>query len=257
MTLAWSTQNANNKGDRAMLSRIAGLFVLTLVFSVGLVRAETVDSFDAGIQSLYVSSSQHHGSQQVDAGTDVAIGEYRDLSLDWTSGFLDFANVMVSGTDGLFMFNEYSYGPLQSTGVATLTWDGADSPNVRSYSLGKSFKNDDRFLIEIDATAGMDLALTVYSSSTLASTASISVPNGYSGEWSIPFTNFSQASGAAGPVDFSDVQAIELILDGTSHPGSSIILNSIRTAGVSVPEPSMFALLSVMTLSLLGFRRRW
>jgi hypothetical protein len=163
---------------------------------------------------------------------------------------------MVSGSSGLFMFNEYMVGPFTSSGKATITWDGDNSPGVLSYLLDDSLlkENANTFKIDVGATGGMDLLMTVYTDATHASaTAPILVPNGFSGPLYIPYSAFTQpVAGASAPADFSDVGAITLSLDGTAHAGSSIILNSVET----VPEPSTLALAVFGAMALLVVARR-
>jgi hypothetical protein len=231
-----------------MFLRNAGLFALVFVFSAAIAEASMIDSFDGGSQSLFVTVSQPDVHQQVNAGSGT-IGSYRDISLLWNAGFLDYANVMVSGSSGMFGFNQLTS---DSTGKATITWDGSDSPNVLDYKLDQDLTlgGDNGFLIDIGTSAGMTLTMTVYTNATSSSSYTKTLASGFSGLLYVPYSSFAQVG--TDPAEFDSIGAIQLLLDGTAHPGSNIAISSIQT----VPEPSAFAMLVVGAVALLGIGRR-
>jgi hypothetical protein len=242
-----------------MLIRIASLLALVSIFSVGATEAALIDSFDTGTQSLFVSGAQLQASQQLNVGTGTAIGGYRDISLKWTSGFLDFASVSISGPQGLFVFTQLNSAPA-STGEASITWDGSDTPNLLSYLLKANLteNSDDKFIIDVNTVAGsgMDILMTVYSDSARASRKTISLPGGYSGALPMLYSDFLPI-GTGGAADFSSVGAIVLTCDGSAHEGASIVLNSVETAHEVVPEPSTLVMLAFGAMALVGMGRRW
>jgi hypothetical protein len=242
-----------------MLFRIASLLTLISIFSIGVADAAIIDSFDTGTQSLFVSGAQMSASQQLNVGTGTAIGGYRDISLEWTSGFLDFASVSISGPQGLFVFTQLNSAPA-STGKATITWDGADTPNLLSYLLGADLmsNSDDKFLLDINTVAGsgMDILMTVYSDSARVSEKMISLSGGFSGGLPVLYSDFSPV-GTGGAADFFSVGAIVLTCDGTAHPGATIVLNSVGTTHEAVPEPSALVMLAFGALAFIGMGRHW
>ncbi len=223
---------------------------LALIFSVGSARATLIDSFSDGKQSLFVSYDQTSDSSNVGSGISNVIGGYRDVSLQWLSGDLDFANVLTSA--GKFSFTEGT-----SEAQVVLMWDGDNALSSLNYLLGANLTDggDNGFLLNVLATTdtGVDLTMTVYTDATHASTYGTPIAGGFSGGKVLSYGDFTPLTGAAGPADFSNVGAIVLTLSGSGHSGSDITLGTIQT----VPEPSSFALAAIGAAVALGLRRRW
>ncbi len=232
------------------------LCTVALALSVGSARATLIDSFSDGSQSLFVSSDQTNDSSNVGPGTSNVIGGYRDVSLQWLSGDLDFANVLTSA--GKFSFTQGT-----SEAKVALTWDGDNAISSLNYLLGANLTSgsDNGFLLNILATTdtGVDLTMTVYTDASHASTYGTPIAGGFSGGKILSYGSFTPLTGAAGAADFSNVGAIVLTLSGYGHSGSDITLGTIQTTsnGAPVPEPSTFALAAIGAAVAWGLRRRW
>ena len=240
-----------------MLMRIAGVFALVWFFSAACAEATLIDSFGAGSdgvsQSLIVWSGYQSDSSQVNPETGIAIGGYRDMALQWESGGPAFADVLVTGGAGSFSFTQ---GTAQ--GNTTLTWDGANTPNVLSYALNTDITDggvENGFVMNVAEITGTGLTftVTVYTDATDYSRFSGTLPGGLSGDQALPFSSFTQ--GGAGPATFANVGAIVFNIDGAGRSGSDITINSIRTANIEVPEPSAIALAMIAAM-LFGVRWR-
>jgi hypothetical protein len=230
------------------------LCALVLLCSAGTAGASLIDSFNAGSQTLFVWPGAPTASNQANPGTGTAIGGYRDITLQWISGDLDFANVLASSPTGKFSFTEGT-----AEGKVDITWDGANTPSVLSYLLGANLTTggDDEFRLVVDAVtgSGVPMTMTVYTDATHASAYSTTVPAGTTGNVFVPYASFAQV--AAGPANFANVGAIVLEFNGTGHVGSDITLGLIQTQQ-SVPEPSTLALSAIgaLVLGLVSRRRK-
>ncbi|MEN6452087.1 MAG: PEP-CTERM sorting domain-containing protein [Thermoguttaceae bacterium] len=223
------------------------LCAIVLLFLVAAANATMIDSFGSGKQSLSVDPDSQFASGQV--ATSAAIGGYRDISLQWKSGDLDFANVTPSG--GKLTFTQST-----SESIATVTWDGENSPDVRSYLLGANLTSGgkDGFSIPLFAVTGssIDLSLTVYTDAGHASLLTMTLPAGGPRTLSLRYTDFRGIGGVT--ADFTNVGAIVLGLSGVGHLGSDVTIGSIQT--VTTPEPSTLALLAIGAAALIALRRR-
>jgi hypothetical protein len=228
-----------------------------LILAAANVQATVIDLFDAAPQYCSVSAGGTSSSDHGNPGAS-AIGGYRDIAMTWVNGKRSSAEVF-TGADGTGL--SFTQGTSQAK--TTVIWDGANTPNVISYLLGKDLTigGDNEFLLDIgEVTAtGLNLKMTVYSADAdHASVYSTFVPSGSGSVLSVLYGAFAQAAGAGHAADFGSVGAISLELNGTGNSGSDITLNSIKTGfSPTVPEPSTLALAAIGFLAFFGVGRRW
>jgi hypothetical protein len=234
-----------------MIKRTGVLLAAVLAFSAANVEATLIDSFSAKSQSYLASRWRQSDSGQKRPGSDVAIGGYRDVGVRWISGGMSRVKVFADRDEPGFDFTE-GFGQA----IARLTWDGANSPDRLSFSLGADLKSggDDDFLFDIGKVSGNGtrLKMTVYTSATHASVYTSVVEAGTSGDLKIPYSSFRPVGCYCG-ADFSHVGAIVLELSGVGRAGSDITINSIRT---SAPEPSSLVLAAIGAIAFLGLKKR-
>ena len=97
----------------------------------------------------------------------------------------------------------------------------------------------------------MHLNLTVYKDSNTSWHRDLYLPEGTTGNVSIPYDSLVNDLNL--PIDFSNVGAIVLELGGLGCPSSDIRINSLRT---DVPEPSTLVLLASLAAVFFGLKRR-
>ncbi len=237
-----------------MIPRIAILLVAVSILSVGAAQATLIDSFNAEEQFLHTRTSNPIVWNQVEPGSTVAIGKFRDVMLQLTSGRSDYSEVMTD-FGGVFTFTQGT-----AEGLARITWDGEDSENTLRFSLNQDLQSptEDGFLIDIAEVTGTGviLQLDVYTNDAdHVSSYTTLVSAGTSGTLLAPYASFIP-SGGSGSANFDDVDAIVLTFDGTGHAGSDITIGSIETG--KVPEPTVWTILATGMASLMftGWRRR-
>jgi hypothetical protein len=239
-----------------MIYRSAAAFLAVLAAVLALsaanVQATLIDSFDAGSQSLSASPGTPYSLSQSHVGPD-ALGDYRDVAIQWLAGRQSYVDVLADPTLAGLSFT-------QGTGqaVTTVTWDGLHIPNVLTYTLNANLTTggENEFVFDVEQVTGpLSLTLTVYTNdASHSSVYSCPMTVAMTGTTlSVPYTSFS------GTANFSDIDAIVLRLDGTGHSGSDVTLKSLKTddKGPSVPEPSTLALAAVGAFVFLGAGRRW
>jgi hypothetical protein len=240
-----------------MVHRTAALLVAIVVLSAANANATLIDSFDVASQSSWASASIPDSSSQAHPGTTTAIGGYRDVAIHWLLGAKSYVDVL-TGMDG----SELAFAQGSGQAETTVTWDGANSPNVLSYSLGADLttNGNNEFVLDIAEVTGtgLNLTMTVYNTDGIhASTYTTVVPANTVGDFAIKYSSFTSTSvGISGIADFVHTGAIVLDLSGSSHSGSDITINSISTAtGTTAPEPSTLTML-LGTLAVFGLLRR-
>ncbi len=162
------------------------------------------------------------GSSTVAGGVDV-LGGHRGLALARRSGT---GTVTVGVSGGVLTFSSASSPATRGEAVAS--WDGDSDPLTLSpnglggidlTSAGDAFR-----LRLLQATAGTELTLAVYTSSENASAFGLVVPAiAASTDIDVPFSSFVSLSGAG--ATFTSVGAVTLTIRGT---GSSVALDPIR-----------------------------
>jgi hypothetical protein len=232
---------------------VLAALVAVCTLSATNVQATLIDSFDKGVQTLMTSPDQTYNLSQANVGVSAAIGAYRNLAIQWVSGRESYADVFAGPTLTGLSFT-------QGTGeaIATVTWDGPDTPNVLDYALNADLAtgNQNEFVFDFAGVtgSGVNLTLTVFTNDAAhSSTYTHLMPAGTSGTFAVPYTSFS------GSATWADIDAIVLTLNGTGHAGSDLSLNSIKTddKAPGVPEPSTLAMTMIGAMVLLGAGRRW
>jgi hypothetical protein len=233
-----------------MVQRACVFLAAVFLLSAANVQATVIDSFNAADQTLMVTRSNPDMSEQMPVGS--AIGGFRDISLHRVSSQPIFVNVFSDSQDSGLFFS-------QGTGEAetTVTWDGANSPNLRSYLLNAPLtsEGENRFLLHVaDVTGtGINVTMTVYTNDDTHYSATDSVWVTAADVISLPYTSFTH-NGPDGAANFADVDAIVLRLSGTGHVGSDVAITKLETAA---PEPSTLVLAVIGVVVSLCVGRRW
>ena len=208
-----------------MLMRIGGVLAVVLILSANRVEATMIDSFDAGPQSLAVGPGQTSASGEVNPGTDVAIGGYRDLALQWSSGGPNYASVFVSGSGGNFCFTQGT-----ATGNVTITWIDRLPEAALSFGLSANLTagGDNEFVMDVREITGTGLKFSVgvYTDATHYSEYSGTLPSGTSGNQALLYSSLSQAG--VGPADFAARRA-RSCSTSTALVTLALTLQSIRS----------------------------
>ncbi len=211
---------------------IASMVLALLVVGVILAAAVAIDTFNAGTQDLTADPTTTSISGFVNAAGDV-IGTERDTQVNWQSGAGE-----VKVEIDRFESNKLSFTQGSGvTGDALLQWDGSDGSMNRQYTLGADLTDsntNDSFVLRLlanDLSTG--ITLKVYTDASNWSQYSLntpgSIPDGSHVDIVIPFTSFSTGTGASGPATFSNVGAVEMVIDGTLNQGADMSLDFLET----------------------------
>ncbi len=143
----------------------------------------------------------------------------------------------------------------QTSGYSLVLWDGAENLRGNDYGLGANFAGEDGIdfqLTDVDSFGmGLTIKLFVFTSESQYSEIAIPIDAGIGSE-RVLFSNFSTGSGgllqnqsnalflptaaASSAADFSRVNAIALLIDGTATPDADTSLNLLETF-VNPPQP--------------------
>jgi hypothetical protein len=204
-------------------------------------------------------------SQVGSAGDATILGGYRDLGAELKSVLIPGAegSVSIGASGGVLNFSTSSI----STGTGVVRWDGASSgPAINTSGLGGlnigNVFTDAFELTTVFSDSGYTFVIDAYTSATqwssvsvLATSHAFSIPGSVS---LIPLIGFLDCTnafpvpgvtvscGAGGPVDFSNLGALQVTIDPLGASTSiDLTINQARV----VPEPAGLALVS---LALLG-----
>jgi hypothetical protein len=203
-----------------LLLAVGGSALLMVVLMVGIALAApiTIDAFDEGEQNLAVNFASTLDADTVTATSGI-LGTERDVSLSFDAGVgLGDITLRIDrfGASNVLAFNEES----QTEGSAQIQWDGEDGDAVSLDTTGlggvdltDGGENDGFQLLVIQADAGFDLTISVYSSTQVASytiqlLSTVSSPGQ---SFFVPFTSFNGAQSvftSTGAVTF-DIDAGE------------------------------------------------
>lgn len=239
------------EGDTLLRARefvVAGFTGLVMgLVGAASASALTIDDFDAG--SLVFVPASSTSEVQVPGAM---LGGERDETVTNTGA----SGGIGAGAAG----GDYSYGAINASGSALLTWDGPDASSALDPTgLGGIDLTEggirDGFSIEIlsnDLVA--PLVLTVYSTATDFSQITVSTPGGIpSGPSTALGIAFSDLIPTGAGADFTNVGALTLEIDGSSQPQLDLTIGSITTT--PVPQPTTIAQLG-LGLGLLSWLRR-
>ena len=209
---------------------VLALLVIGIVYAAPIV----VDSFDVGEQALWVSATKTSDSDYVEHG-DILGGE-RDTFLTYSSGTGARINLDIDfgGTSNRLA---YTAGDTME-GTAEIQWDDDDNgaPSL-NYALNQDLSGDDGFLVEVifDDLEGK-ITMEAHTDATHWSNMTIDLPGGLDDPTNRMDLFFDQGSftqqGTDGPVNWSDVDAIVLKLDGTVDPALDVTIDSVESTSV-------------------------
>ncbi len=188
-----------------------------------------------------------------------ALGGHRDIHSSITANpsnnFID--NSIHNGGNSRWSISQGD----ELEGISMVTWDGDDNDanGVATAGLGSvdlSPLGEDRFELGIDfMDVPGDISIQVWSN---GGADTDTVTHNLAGGVFAPTTEtflFSEFTG----VDFGDVSALKLTVDGTVIPSLDMNIDFIRSAQPTptpgVPEPATFGLLGLAGLAMLRRRR--
>jgi hypothetical protein len=240
-----------------MTPRAMAFLATAIMLCASNVHAEsvTIDDFSTppGLgHSPRLTANGPFAQNATNLDSSSVIGGWRYISLQRLAGEPTYVDVFSSPNPGLF----FSQGT--GSAIATLIWDGANPSNGLTYGLDANLTSGggDEFVLDVAGVTerGIDVKMTVYTQDAnnperiySSTTGSRLVDKG----GIVTFDFFTDFTGNA---NFADIDTIVLELNGSTHPGSCIALNSFRMAA---PEPSTLLLAGVGVLVFLGVRRRW
>jgi len=215
--------------------------ILILMAFASSSSATVIDSFSTA-QSLNLATVGSISSSVSSTAGDI-LGIERDMTLEMFSG----SAISVQADLGGFSILDQSQNSA-TTGKTTITWDGVDgSPSIDYTGLGG-----------VDLTNGGDnnaIIISVLFDDLPAELIISAYTNG--GNWSkytaslpglifaspatvvMAFDDFVVQSGSG--VDFTDIGAISLVVNGTLYGGTDMMIDNVETN--TVPEPSTLILL--------------
>ena len=172
------------------------------------------------------------------------------------SGILDDAGILggerdtlvtrTSGAGSVLVDSNISSAPLNSylthgqdgnaLGYTLLTYDGNDgSTTLNPTGLGGlnfTSGGDDRFRVLVPSSdQGAVLKITVYTSATSCSSQSVSIASAVSTPtyFTFLYSNFTTAAGCSSAASFTNVGAVQLLIDGTSTNALDIGIDLLQT----------------------------
>ena len=214
--------------------------VLGLCVSAAPAAYITVDDFSDGVTDLTVYDGAASDSDS-DAGLSGVIGGQRDVDVVWTEGPGD-VTVRINFRS-FSSFVAFAEGPA-TTGEVTLGYGGGGDLGA---DLTDSGANDRLRMTFNTADILGEIDITVETSGVGSSAWSGSTPAGIN---NVDTTFDVLFSAFAGSADFSDVDAIEIVIAG-GHNGDYVI----KDVG-AVPEPMTVSVLALGATAMLIRRRR-
>lgn len=236
---------------------LAALLGISLFLVVSTASADIfIDGF-SDFQDVSVSGMPIGPKSTTDFLSGAAIlGAERDIFLERTSSNGGSVSVDVNSSFADAM--AFASSPA-TTGRGLITYDGVDGNNALDYEGlgGVDLTGSGQYYgLTLHSTSdlGATIRFTIYTDALHYSTYTLPVladPTFTFARYFADFSDFTDA-GLSGGADFSNVGAIVMELDGTSHPGTDIGFDYFAA---TVPEPSG-ALLLLCAGMLLIFRSR-
>jgi hypothetical protein len=142
----------------------------------------------------------------------------------------------------------YNTRTVQTSGSAEFGYDGVDDdafvPSTASLNLDLDPMALSTFDFDVSSNgvSGLTLQVQIWTNGAMSSSPVLSVPDGFSGRFFVPFTLF------VGAASFSDVDAILVLLSSPPQAAANqtFVLDTLSAS--SIPEPTSFALLGVVGL---------
>jgi len=210
-------------------------------------HALLIDDFSTaqGVNALDPQATD--ANQVIGAGI---VGSERDLEVTRTSGFL----VTMGTSAGRLVYGQVGGG----VGSGRIAWDGTDSDAALDPSgLGGVDFGDGgaSSMLAIELLLDdvpIDVVLVAYTDAANSSTATVSLPGGIPPAAPVTllvdFADFGVLSGSG--VDFSNVGAFELLVDGSALSSVNIEFEAIRT--IPEPAPALLVAFGLLALALLA-----
>jgi hypothetical protein len=217
-------------GIHARLTIGVILLLSLMLAGAALAAAVQVDDFNEGsLGSIRASAS--NPSVGATENTSSALGDERDIVAIHTSGAGSVS--MEVNFEGSARLSFTAGSGVRGRGV--VTWDGDDNDAFNNaQGLGgvdiSDNNNNDGFHIEVlDNDFPARVIIRVYSSATEWSEGSFITPGGIvfpdHVDFFMPFSNFTQGTGASAEADFFYVTAIEFEIDGTLNSSTDLSLD--------------------------------
>lgn len=208
-----------------------GLAAVSLLLTTAVVLAAvvTIDSFNDGLQNLEADPDAPSDNDVVDHAS--ILGGERDAIVNWLSGPGSVSLEIDRFSSNYAAFNQGN----DVTGNAYLVWDGNDGDaTTLSFGLGadllSSSPDNDAFRFRVvfnDSPITVRLRAYTANASQYSEaqvTTAGGINTGNSVDYIIPFTSFSAVGGGA---TWSDVDALEVFLDGTPNAAADFSMDHI------------------------------
>lgn len=235
--------------------------------------AITIDDFsvDQAAVHAFGAASPAEGFSIV-SGAGIIGGEREMLSVK--TGGSNFG--MVFAAAGASNNGELSHSQSsQTTGYSLLLWDGSEGQRGLDFGLGADFSTEDGIdflLTDVDSFGlGLTVKMYLFTSATEYSEAVLPINAGVGSE-EILFTDFNVGTGnalqnssqalfipsqaAISGVNFSQINAIALLIDGTTSPDADTSLDLLETFQSPPTSIPLFSSLLMLFAGLGGLRLR-
>lgn len=211
---------------------------------------QLIDDFTDPAGSQSVSATM--GSPASSVSPSAAIGGERDLFAEQAGP--NTASTVVMRANQIPGFAEF-VSAFNTTGRGTATWDGADgdATAIDFSGLSLNLSSAGGILTEVGASNGVTtMNITLYTDATNFSTATTVLPNTGAASTVPVFLDFGVDFAIAGGtgVDLSNIGAIELEINATAQPTTSVVAGVVQALNPTVFNVNTnFANMQPMTLS--------
>lgn len=189
-----------------------------------------------------------HSTSPSVVSTPNAIGGEREIVVTKTGG----GGTVTAGVNIVPGAFDYS-SPFGTTGKALLIWDGPGSSGLGNIDLTQGGVNTG-ILLNGASDLGAKLILSIFTDASNYSTTMLMLPGGNTlTSFFTPFGTFIPVGSGA---NFTKVNKITLLFDGSSSPNvDGIVLGDLRATNPA-PEPGTMALVGLGGASMLAKLRR-